>query len=440
MDHTDFEEMAMKEINILKNFIDEKITKESEKIKNASSKQNEENIKLPKLELKKFNGDPLKWRIFADTFESAIHKNSNISNVEKMNYLVNLLTGTAEETIKGLSLTNNNYEVALQLLRERFDDGQVIISAHMDNLLRLEVIKGVSDVRGLRNLFDQVEGQVRSLETINVKAKDYGPLLIPVILSKIPNEVKLIISRKFENNVWDVERILEILGDELQAREMLGVSKEAGIEVGNKYKQYTASNLITSSAKEIVYKCILCNGEHKPQECAGVTDLSIRKQIQFNIIEHASIKDENNRPVIRPDKITSKVRMVYDASAKIYRPSLNECLHSGPSSSRDIEKSFLHIGLHPDDRDLVRFLWFKDGANNDVKRFENNELTELRLCRVLFGATSSSLLLNATLLHESKKFMEEEKEFVYHISSSRHSMLTIWIQKRILNKKLIIYT
>ena len=31
MDHTDFEEMAMKEINILKNFIDEKITKNSKK-------------------------------------------------------------------------------------------------------------------------------------------------------------------------------------------------------------------------------------------------------------------------------------------------------------------------------------------------------------------------------------------------------------------------
>ena len=182
------------------------------------------------------------------------------------------------------------------------------------------------------------------------------------------------------------------------------------------------------SAKEIGYKCIFCNGEHKPQECTGVTDLSIRKQIQLNIIEHASIKDENNRPVIRPDKITSKIRMVYDASAKIYGPSLNECLHIGPSSSRslyevllqfrghnfavcaDIEKSFLQIGLHPHDRDLVRFLWFKDGANNDVKRFENNE----------FGATSSSFLLNATLLHQSKKIMEEEKEFVYQFIEALH--------------------
>ena len=117
---------------------------------------------------------------------------------------------------------------------------------------------------------------------------------------------------------------------------------------------------------------------------------------------------------------------------------MNECLHSGPSLSRslyevllrfrghnfavcaDIEKSFLQIGLHPDDRDLVRFLWFKDGANIDPKHFENNELTELRLCRVLFGATSSSFLLNATLLHHCKKFTEEDKEFVYQLIESLH--------------------
>ena len=72
------------------------------------------------------------------------------------------------------------------------------------------LIKGASDVRGL---FDQVECQVHILEAINVKAKDYGPLLIPVILSKIPNEIKLIISRNFGKNGWDVERFLEILGD-----------------------------------------------------------------------------------------------------------------------------------------------------------------------------------------------------------------------------------
>ena len=34
-----------------------------------------------------------------------------------------------------------------------------------------------------------------------------------------------------------------------------------------------------------------------------------------------------HRPVIRADKITTKIRAVFDASCKVNGPSLNECLY-----------------------------------------------------------------------------------------------------------------
>ena len=34
--------------------------------------------------------------------------------------------------------------------------------------------------------------------------------------------------------------------------------------------------------------------------------------------------------VVRQDKSTTKLRIVYDASAKADGPSLNECLYTGP--------------------------------------------------------------------------------------------------------------
>ena len=39
--------------------------------------------KLPKLELKKFHGNPIEWYPFWESFESAVHKNSNLSGVDK---------------------------------------------------------------------------------------------------------------------------------------------------------------------------------------------------------------------------------------------------------------------------------------------------------------------------------------------------------------------
>ena len=46
-----------------------------------------------------------------------------------------------------------------------------------------------------------------------------------MILSKLPDEIKLIISRKFGNNIWDAENVLDTLEHELRAREKITLVK-----------------------------------------------------------------------------------------------------------------------------------------------------------------------------------------------------------------------
>ena len=57
------------------------------------------NCKLPKLYLQTFDGDPAKWSSFWDTFETAVDKNSQLSEIDKFNYLRGQLTGKALITI-----------------------------------------------------------------------------------------------------------------------------------------------------------------------------------------------------------------------------------------------------------------------------------------------------------------------------------------------------
>ena len=93
--------------------------------------------KLPKLSLPKFRGDVMKWNAFWDSFQSAIHDNKNLSKVEKFNYLKSVLEGSAARAIAGLTLTASNYDSAVEILKDRFGKTQQIISAHMDELLKV---------------------------------------------------------------------------------------------------------------------------------------------------------------------------------------------------------------------------------------------------------------------------------------------------------------
>ena len=57
-------------------------------------------VKLPKLQLKEFSGDPLEWRSFWDSFEASVHLSTKISDVDKMNYLKGFLRGDASRAMK----------------------------------------------------------------------------------------------------------------------------------------------------------------------------------------------------------------------------------------------------------------------------------------------------------------------------------------------------
>ena len=97
-------------------------------------------VRLPKISLPRFSGDPLKWTTFWDSYQSAIHLNPDISKVDKFNYLRSLLDHTALDSIDGLTLSSANYQQAIDILSKRFGNKQLIISKHMDTLLNIDAL------------------------------------------------------------------------------------------------------------------------------------------------------------------------------------------------------------------------------------------------------------------------------------------------------------
>ena len=136
--------------------------------------------------------------------------------------------------------------------------------------------------------------------------------------------------------------------------------------------------------------------------------------------------------VVRQDKDTTKVRVVYDASAKSGGPSLNDCLHVGPKFNQminellfrfrsypvalvaDIEKAFLMIAVNPCDRDVLRFLWVENPFSEEFK------LMTMRFARVVFGVSSSPFLLNAIVRHHLEGYRSTKPGLVELLNRSTY--------------------
>ena len=94
--------------------------------------------RLPKLEIPSFDGDKLKWTEFWDSFEATIHKNTTMSDIEKLHYLMSKLTGTARQSASGILLSNENYALVIDMLKGRNGDAQTVINSHYAELMILK--------------------------------------------------------------------------------------------------------------------------------------------------------------------------------------------------------------------------------------------------------------------------------------------------------------
>ena len=178
------------------------------------------------------------------------------------------MEGPAAAAIKGLPLTADNYGAAKEILEKRFEQKQIVINAHMEGLVKLSPVSCNDDLKRLRQLHDQVESHVRALQAIGIDKDAYGTLLLPLLLEKIPMDLRLIISRKIDTSEWDLDTLLQSFDNEIEAREQCEVMTPKTPKKpnytqqpnGGKINPSTAAALLNQGTKSV--SCTYCRGEH----------------------------------------------------------------------------------------------------------------------------------------------------------------------------------
>lgn len=154
--------------------------------KNSANYQKHTSVRFPIIDLPKFYGDYEKWGQFRDMFISLVHNDAYLDNVKKFYYLLGSVKGDAARVIECIEVTNDNYQVAWNLLVSRYQNESVIIKHHVSALIELPNV-GKNIPLELRKLTDSLKKHIRSLETLGEPVKQWDTLLFYLIGKKLDN-------------------------------------------------------------------------------------------------------------------------------------------------------------------------------------------------------------------------------------------------------------
>ncbi|XP_076660453.1 uncharacterized protein LOC143363804 [Halictus rubicundus] len=168
---------------------------------NLTSKSNSVPVKLPKIDLPKFDGRIENWITFKDAFQTMIHAHEGLSNIQKLNYLRLSLSGRAEIAIGAFTITDDNYAAAWNHLVEIYDNKRALVLRHAA-LLRDTPSMPNESSESIRDLVNHMQLQIRSLQALGRSWEDIAnDLITSIIISRMGKEIR----KTWERTLADTE-------------------------------------------------------------------------------------------------------------------------------------------------------------------------------------------------------------------------------------------
>lgn len=267
-------------------------------------------IKLPTITIPNFDGAYEQWLEFRDTFLSLVHNCRSITQIQKFHYLKSALKGSAKAVIESLEFSADNYNIAWELLINRFDNTRQLVHNHVKSMFTIQALTKESPVL-LRKLIDNILKNLRALKLLGEPTEHWDTLIIYIVVSKLDP----ITERDWEehrinlntgNNsksIIKLEDLLQFLRNKAEILETLIVSHSkinatSGFENKKQTNNISTSkvhcNVVTnksnnksqSKSTKFYKNCLMCNEKHPLYSCQSFLDLSAEDRLKI-------IKDKN---------------------------------------------------------------------------------------------------------------------------------------------------
>ena len=242
--------------------------------------------RLPKLNLPMFDGDVQTWQTFWDSFESTVHQNWNLTDVQKFSYLKNQLVGEAACTIDGFALTNINYAIAIDLLKERYGQRHKIVHATMQTLIQLPA--PMNTLHSLRKFYDDMETKIRALESLRKPQEAYGDVLVPIVLNKLPGDIRAHLAHQHGDDDWLLSDLRRAIFKEINIKEagtpsnvfrpeVESYGSAASLFAGPKHGSNGKAECLRDNKQTL--NCLLCRDSQVVSQCKKYPDVQSKLKV-----------------------------------------------------------------------------------------------------------------------------------------------------------------
>ncbi|XP_024892962.1 uncharacterized protein LOC112468145 [Temnothorax curvispinosus] len=271
--------------------------------------ENIRTFKLPKIELKKFNGDVREWLQFWSQFKN-IHEDITVTKVDKFQYLLQAMVPDtrASELVNSYPPTADNYDKVIASLKSRFGKNELLVEVYVRELLKL-VLNNAITPKGkvsLTSVYDKLETHIRSLESLGVTTDTCAAMLYPLVESSLPEDLlrawqrhTQIAPRELGDSASAVPvvitpkdrltNLMAFLQAEVENEERIAMAvsgfglKQEQSALKKKQKADSNNEIVTASAllatkESKVLECIFCNEKHDSSQCERARKMSLEER------------------------------------------------------------------------------------------------------------------------------------------------------------------
>ncbi|XP_049315645.1 uncharacterized protein LOC125779117 [Bactrocera dorsalis] len=253
-------------------------------------------LELPACDTETFYGGYEEWPSFRDMFTAVYINHPQLSQAQKLYHLRYKTKGQAGIIVKQFALNDDNFNLAWEALKARYENERILVDKQVTTLLNLPKIKkGTSEE--FVTLQSTVSNCLSTLSTQNIPTDSWDPILVNICTAALPEKSLLLweqsLSSRKKCPTW--QQMKDFLTTQYEIAERL---EEKILKSKNKHDQNESLNSpqvrnkinsnqnfyktqsFTSEQKKHT-SCELCKRGHKLIFCQRFKNLNINERNNF---------------------------------------------------------------------------------------------------------------------------------------------------------------